>query len=579
MEKRVLIAVVLSFLVLYLYQSFLAPPPPKPQPAPAQRPEAGDTSRVAGRGSSRPPSAEQAQAAAPVGPSEPGPASRVGEGAERDIVIESATVRAVFSNRGAHLKSWRLKTYRDDQGEAVDLVPQNHESATRPFMVETGDGDLDARMNTALFKADRMGVIGEEPDGTVTLGFEYGDEGGLSVRKTFTLTPATYMMNVSADVTVNGEPRNVSLALGPGPGDIEKSSGTSYAQKPQGTLFHAGDVVRIDAKSVVTQPVREGEFRWAGVDDQYFMSCALLDGDTARIEYEAVAVPDGAGKTHNFVSYSVNPTGQGASVRFFVGPKDFDLLQSIDPQLVKSVNFGMFAWLAVPLLKALKGINAYIGNYGWSIIVLTFLINLVLFPLRHKSFVSMKKLQALQPEMKAIQDRYGKLKAADPARQKMNQELMELYKQRGVNPASGCVPMLLTMPVLFAFYSLLSVAIEIRGAPFVFWITDLSRHDPWYVTPVMMGATMVLQQRMTPSTADPMQQKMMMLMPIVFTGMFLWAPSGLVIYWFFSNLFAIAQQWGTNRLTAAVPVKAVRPPAERRIKAAQKAGDRRQETE
>ena len=147
----------------------------------------------------------------------------------------------------------------------------------------------------------------------------------------------------------------------------------------------------------------------------------------------------------------------------------------------------MFAWLVVPLLRALKWVNGYVGNYGWSIIILTVLINLVMFPLRHKSVVSMRKMQELQPEVKAIQDRYAKLKMTDPARQKMNVELMKLYRERGVNPASGCVPMLLTMPVLFAFYSMLSVAIELRGAPFVGWISDLSAHDPLYVTPVLMG--------------------------------------------------------------------------------------------
>ena len=154
------------------------------------------------------------------------------------------------------------------------------------------------------------------------------------------------------------------------------------------------------------------------------------------------------------------------------------MLASVDRDLVRSIDFGMFAWLVVPLLRALKWLNVYVGNYGWSIILLTVLINLAMFPLRHKSVVSMRKMQEVQPEVKAIQERYAKLKMSDPARRKMNTELMALYKERGVNPASGCVPMLLTMPVLFAFYSMLSVAIELRGAPFVGWIHDLSAHDP-----------------------------------------------------------------------------------------------------
>jgi YidC/Oxa1 family membrane protein insertase len=170
---------------------------------------------------------------------------------------------------------------------------------------------------------------------------------------------------------------------------------------------------------------------------------------------------------------------------------------------LRTINFGIFAFLAVPLLRALNGINAYVGNYGWSIIILTVLINAAMFPLRHKSVVSMRKMQELQPQIKAIQDRYGKLKSTDPARQKMNQEVMDLYRQRGVNPASGCIPMLLTMPILFAFYSLLSQAIDLRGAPFMLWITDLSVRDPYYVTPLLMGATMVWQQKITPIATDP----------------------------------------------------------------------------
>ena len=196
------------------------------------------------------------------------------------------------------------------------------------------------------------------------------------------------------------------------------------------------------------------------------------------------------------------PAG-AVKARFFLGPKDFDVLAAVDRDLVRSIDFGMFAWIVVPLLRALKWVNGYVGNYGWSIIILTVLINLAMFPLRHKSVVSMRKMQEIQPEVKAIQDRYAKLKMSDPARQKMNAELMNLYRERGVNPASGCVPMLLTLPVLFAFYSMLSVAIELRGAPFIGWINDLSVHDPLFITPVLMGITQFVQTKMTPSTADP----------------------------------------------------------------------------
>jgi YidC/Oxa1 family membrane protein insertase len=208
----------------------------------------------------------------------------------------------------------------------------------------------------------------------------------------------------------------------------------------------------------------------------------------------------------------------------------------------------------VPLLRSLKWVNGYVGNYGWSIIILTFIINAIMFPLRHKSVVSMRKMQEIQPEVKAIQARYSKLKATDPAKQKMNQELMALYKERGVNPASGCVPMLMTMPFIFAFYALLTTAIELRGAPFFGWIHDLSAHDPYFVTPILMGASQIWQTKLAPATGmDPIQQKMMLLMPVFFTFLFLWYPSGVALYWFVNNVWAIGQQYATNYMIGPAP--------------------------
>lgn len=301
----------------------------------------------------------------------------------------------------------------------------------------------------------------------------------------------------------------------------------------------------------------EGAFRYAGVDDHYFVAVALLADAAARADYAPVTlpVPGGAdGATRSFIAFSVRPDpgaapSKTATVPFFIGPKDFDQLRAADTQLVRAIDFGMFALIVVPLLQALKWVNGFLGNYGWSIVVLTLIINILIFPLRHRSMVSMKKMQAIQPEVKAIQDRFAKYKVTDPERQKMNSEMLALYKQKGVSPASGCVPMLLTMPILLAFYNLLGQAIELRGAPFVWWIHDLSAKDPTYVWPVLMGVTMFIQQRMMPTTADPMQQKIFLLMPVIFTVMFLSMPSGLVIYWLVSNVLTIGQQYLTNHIT------------------------------
>ena len=339
-----------------------------------------------------------------------------------------------------------------------------------------------------------------------TLSFEYRDASGLAVRKDFGFDPAhPYVVDFTAAVSQNGAPLNPTVQWGPalGTGIIERSG--SYNPPAQPIFYRDGSVTRVKTSNIQKSPNEEGIFGFVGVDDHYFLTAALPGNERLHVEYQPVSVPvEGSTTGANFVSWSTRAPGQTApSARYFLGPKDFDVLAGVDRNLVRAIDFGMFSWLVVPLLRALKWVNSYLGNYGWSIIALTVIINLVMFPLRHKSVVSMRKMQDIQPEVKAIQDRYAKLKMSDPAKQKMNVELMNLYRERGVNPASGCVPMLLTLPVLFAFYAMLSVAIELRGAPFVGWIHDLSAHDPLYITPILMGATMFVQQRMTPSTADP----------------------------------------------------------------------------
>jgi YidC/Oxa1 family membrane protein insertase len=563
MEKRVLVAVVLSFLVLYLYQAFLAPPPPKPQPKPAAASQDAGAAPAAAATAAR--DANRQQVAVAVTPTlTAAPAEGFSEPVERDVVVETDLVRAVFTNRGARAKQWQLKKYHDEKGELVDLVPKGIAGAVLPFSLETGNGEVDALVNSALFKVTdegRSGAARASATDPRTVVFEYRDASGLTVKKAFELSGTTYTVGFQADLSMGGTPVNVAVAMGPGLGDVQTSTGTSYSQKANGLVHQAGEVTRFDAKSIVAQPSHQGTWDFVGVDDHYFMSVVLVEGKAeVGIKYRHywVAKTPERGE-HDFVAYTLNPAGDAINLLFYVGPKEFSTLKDVNGDLVRAINFGFFAWLAVPLLQALNGVNAYLHNFGWSIIALTVLINLAIFPLRHKSFVSMRKMQALQPEMKAIQERYGKLKNTDPQKQKMNAEIMQLYKDRGVNPASGCVPILLTMPLLFAFYSLLSAAIELRGAPFMWWIKDLAVHDPLYVTPILMGLTMVVQQKMTPSQADPVQQKMMMFMPIVFTGMFLWAPSGLVVYWFVSNLLAIGQQYATNRLLAPVTARDLRP--------------------
>jgi YidC/Oxa1 family membrane protein insertase len=468
------------------------------------------------------------------------------------------------------LKSWRLKRYLDASGQPLELVPQQLPKGTpEPFALRLPDAPDTATLAVVLFRpsADALRVEGEPK----TLRFEYRESTGLSVWKEFGFDPAhPYVIGFSAGGDRQGSPLNPVVELGAALGPGLNVSGSSYYTPSRAILNMDGDIERIAADKLAdaSRATYDGRFSFAGVDEHYFMSALIRPDESLRVEYRPISVPGPTeNETRRFVAYSVRLETPPSRERFFLGPKDFDVLAAIDRDLVRAIDFGIFAFLVVPLLRALKWIDASVGNYGWSIIILTVLINAAMFPLRHKSVVSMRKMQEIQPQVKAIQDRYAKLKLNDPARQKMNVELMNLYRERGVNPASGCVPMLLTMPVLLAFYALLSVAIELRGAPFIGWIKDLSLHDPLYITPVLMGATMVWQQRLTPMTsADPVQQKMMMFMPVMFTFFFLWAPSGLVLYWFTSNLWAIGQQLLTNRIIGQPRVQAVRPAAERRVK-------------
>ena len=556
MERRVLVAIFLSFIVLYAYQALLPPAPPDAT-VPAAQGSAAPAAEPA------PPAPAAVETSAP-----PAAAALVSDSAERDIRIETRDIVAVVTNRGARLKSWQLKHYSDPAGKPVELVVTAL-AATHPlpFSLRTSDEAATRTLNGALWAVAPESASAAGPiTAPTTIRLDYRDSSGLQAQKIFTFQPASYMVGVRATVTRAEQPLPAFIDWGPALGDGDAGTGRT-AVVARGLVAIADDVERPAAAGLAEKSTYEGDFQYAGVDDHYFMTAAVAPGPSA-ITFQSVTIPPPAGietPPTQLIAYSIDPGKEDVS--FYVGPKDFDELALVDRSLVRAIDFGMFDVIVVPLLRSLKWINGFIGNYGWSIIILTILINAIMFPLRHKSVVSMRKMQEIQPEAKAIQDRYAKLKATDPAKQKMNQELMGLYRDRGVNPASGCIPMLLTMPVLFAFYSLLSTAIELRGAPFFGWIHDLSAPDPFYVTPVLMGASQFWQTKMTPQTGvDPAQQKMMMFMPLIFTGFSLWFPSGVALYWLVSNVWGIGQTYLTNYLIGPPNIRTVRPAAERKVK-------------
>jgi YidC/Oxa1 family membrane protein insertase len=553
MERRVLIAFFLCFGVLYVWQALFVKPVPK-------RP-AGAASAPAGSAAA-PTASESVQTpAAPVEPPAPAAAPLVAEQQEREVRIDTDEVTAVFTNRGGRLKSWRLKRYHDRNNQPLELIATDLPSnQPLPFSLRTPDEALNGRVNAALFQI-------QEPSPNA-VAFEYRDSSGLHAVKQFTVGPTTYTVTVRVTVSTDDRPVQAAVVWGPGLGDSDSQTGR-YAVKPGGIFSTGGKVTRLSASNIAKQSEYDQTFDYVGIDDHYFMNVVMKPG-SAKATYQPLSIPpplNTKDPTRDFVSYSLTPARPDDPLTFYVGPKDFGTLKAIGPEYVKAINFGMFDLLVVPLLRSLNWIHQYVGNYGWAIIVLTILINVVLFPLNHKSVVSMRKMQEIQPQAKAIQDRYAKLKATDPAKQKMNQELMALYRERGVNPASGCIPLLLMMPVFLAFYAMLQTAIELRGAPFLGWIHDLSAPDPYYVLPVLVGLSQVVQQLMTPQTGvDPAQQKMMLVMPLVLIFVFIASPAGALLYWLASTLIRIGQMQLTNYMIGPPTVHAPRPPAERRLK-------------
>ena len=559
MQRQVLLAIFLSTLVIVGWQILF--PPQRPTPPPPQQVTSAP-SGTAAPAAQAPPSA-----AAPAATVEAAKAL-VAADAEQDIAVTIGDlVEAVFSTRGATLKSWRLRHYKDGTGQPLELIPRNVENAVRPFTLAVDDGEATGTLQQALFKPSQTSItVGSSP---TTLTFEYRDASGLSARKEFTFSlDQPYVVRFSAEVLRNDQQLLPTMRWGPALATGVVSGGMIYDPPPQPVFYRDQKVTRVGIGDIEAHRQVPGTFGFVGVDDHYFLAALLPPPppQPLHVSFDPISIAaQGDGKALQFISWSAKPAGPFKDALVFIGPKDFDVLHNVKPDLVRAIDFGMFDWLVVPLLRALKWVNSYIGNYGWSIIALTVLINLAMFPLRHKSVVSMRKMQEIQPQMKAIQDRYAKLKITDPGRQKMQEEVMALYKSKGVNPAAGCVPLLLTFPVLVAFYAMLSVAIELRGAPFVGWIKDLSAHDPYFITPVLMGVTQFIQTRMTPMSGDPVQQRMMMFMPLMFAGMLLWMPSGLVLYWTASNMWAIGQQVITTRMIGPAPPPP-RPPAERRLK-------------
>ncbi len=548
MNRDFLLAIALSFLVLLASRYFLEPyfrPEPSAPTADAEPPS---------------PDPEPAPTAAAVPPRIPREMSQPDIDRPRKAVqeqvysVETDLYKLSFSNRGAVVKEWVLKRYLDAHGEPLNLIDTaDSPRAVFPLAVMVGSPAEDSVLRNALFVSESPKHVDLTGGGATSgrLRFRYAD-GGIEVVKTLSFRSGSYEVEVHCDVSINGRPVDYVLLWQGGFGDATLAN--TWAKR---TVFYRGQeaIERMDAGDLESKQEMEGRFSFLGVEDHYFAAVFLPVGPNGlhRIHLAQHTDPSAEDSEAHSLRAGVYSAASEGRFRLFVGPKDTEVLPEELPDLI---DYGWFAFLCKPLFVGLKWIYGAVGNYGVSIILLTVVINAALFPLRYKSVTASQKMQKIQPRIKAIQEKYKKLKASDPKRQQMNSEVMALYKEHGVNPLGGCLPLLLQMPFLFAFYSLLNVAIELRQAPFFAWIQDLSSPDPTYVLPVLMVGSMMLTQKLTPMpSADPLQAKMMLFMPLIFGFMMATQSSGLVLYWFTSNLVNIFQQLAMNRFGPGAAAK------------------------
>jgi YidC/Oxa1 family membrane protein insertase len=479
---------------------------------------------------------------------------------EETVTIDTDRYTVAFSNRGAVVRSWILKDYKDRKGTPLDLVNSAAlGKAPDPFSLAFKSDPPPVNANGALYKIDRAA------DGLGVM-FEYSD-GRSDVKKLFKFLKSSYLVEVNAQVTQNGLPVPHAIAWRGGFGDQTVVNAATdqhsvYYDPDASTWRGHGELFENDAKKAKDGPVSAtGRFSFAGLADKYFAAVFVPRGRaTAEVTTYSDNVPsDGAAEAPH-VGAAVG--GQGVNdFSLFVGPKDTDLLKKIDPKLETLIDWGWFEILAKPLFLVLNWTADHlVYNWGWAIILVTVAINLLLFPLRITSMKSSKKMQRLQPQIKAINDKYKGISMRDPKKTEQNQEVMDLYKREGVNPMGGCLPMVIQLPFLYAFYKVLYVSIEMRGAPWL-WVHDLSQPETLAIRilPILLIVTQFVSQKMTPTSpgADPSQQKMLMIMPLVFGYIFYFLSSGLVLYYLTGNVVGIGLQMLMNRGGAPPPAPAV----------------------
>jgi YidC/Oxa1 family membrane protein insertase len=565
-EMRLLAASLLSMGVILLWARFFAPKPAVP-PAGSKTAQSGPAVAGSQQSAAIAPGANAAattskkSTASATTPSAPVNVTPKSETQERTIVVENNLYRVEFSNRGAVVKSWQLKKYYDDAKPPHVLDVVHAEAATQtggwPFALVLNDAELGTAVNGALYQVSTPATSIDAP---ADLEFAWSD-GHTEVTKRFHFDHS-YVVRVETSVKSNGNPVTAGVAWLGGFGDLTVKDPAPIATvsiffNENGKLTNIA-AQKLEGPEKWGNGIWQGSKDWVGVEDRYFAAAFLPPGGIApgSLETRYWKVPrtvqgaDGKDTEEPVPQIAAAAAAQPLVLRAYVGPKDYDDLKRMNPPLHSLVSFGWLEFIAEPLFHGLKWLNKYIPNWGWAIVVLTLVVNMLLFPLRISSYRTTLKMQRVGPEIKQIQEKYKKYSMRDPRKAEMNKEVMAVYSREGINPVGGCFQMFLQMPIWFGLNTVLRYSIEMRHARWFGWITDLSAKDPYYVLPIVMGLSMYLVSKMTPMTStDPQQQMMMKIMPVTMAGIFMISPisSGLAVYILTSSLVGILQQWWLNR--------------------------------
>lgn len=541
MDKRVILFLVLSLGIIFAYdyvlkQMGLAPLEQAGQeqtmPSGADGPSSTGSPASVSTGTRPLPEAPETPAKWSAGP--------VLAPEERLEEVATDLYRARFTNRGGEIVSWELNRYRTSSKEGAPTVQLMYQGGRfkRPLSVQPGDADQSRHLADALFQVERdfSTLSAAHPVGHLTFTYRSPD-GSLGLTKRLTFYCDSYLIDMA--LSVEGMRGSLDIGLGTNFGIVEWGEGFIGLIGPASLV---GDKLEKDVPD--NHSDRPGDVRWLALQDKYFISVLIPTGaSSVVVKKEADKVVTAS------AHYAGVPAGMPLNFRLYAGPKEYDTLKSFGLGLEDTIDFGWFiygSWslvkaVAKPLFSVLRFLHEFTHNYGISIILLTLAIKLLFIPLQFKSYKSMKQMQEIQPKVAALQNRFK------DDRDRLNKELIKLYRDHKVNPVGGCLPMLLQTPVFVALFNILYMTIDLRQAPFIGWITDLSVQDPYYILPIIMGVSMVAQQKIMPTTMDPTQAKVMLILPAFMTLLFLTFPAGLVLYWLTNNVLTIAQQVITDR--------------------------------